>query len=227
MAQHRGRGNPDPAAGQVAHASPSLALLFAGVLLPLLGFGYVAYGVTSGSPFDFDRAVLLALHRFARGDLDRAMIFFSHVGSWRGVLPVDVAVLGALVARRHARDAWFWIVAVGGASLLDQLAKNLFARTRPDLWTSVAPETTLSFPSGHAMQTMALVAALLVLVWPTRWRVPLLVGGTLFVLVVGISRLYLGVHYPTDVLGGWLASLAWVIGAAMLLRRRVPRLPGR
>jgi undecaprenyl-diphosphatase len=113
---------------------------------------------------------------------------------------------------------------VGGGWLLNRSAKALFGRERPKLWESVAPETSLSFPSGHAMASMALIAALVVLLWPTRWRYPTIGLGGIFVLLVGLSRVYLGVHYPSDVLAGWIASFAWVMGVSVLLYGRVGRL---
>ncbi|MGH8908790.1 MAG: phosphatase PAP2 family protein [Egibacteraceae bacterium] len=73
-----------------------------------------------------------------------------------------------------------------------------------------------SFPSGHAVTSMALVAALLVLAWPMRWRWAATAAGALFVTGVGFSRLYFGFHYPSDVLGGWCLALAWVAGVWLL-----------
>src|SRR5690606_17364220 len=87
-------------------------------------------------------------------------------------------------------------------------------------WPPLAPETSFSFPSGHAMQSMALATALLVLAWNTRWRWPVLLAGAAFTGIVGLSRVYLGVHFPSDVLAGWCASLAWAVGLALLFRRR-------
>jgi undecaprenyl-diphosphatase len=78
----------------------------------------------------------------------------------------------------------------------------------------------MSFPSGHAMASMALAVALIVLLWPTRWRYPMLLGGIFFTIMVGLSRIYLGVHYPSDVLAGWVASLAWVMGLSRVLYGR-------
>jgi len=122
-----------------------------------------------------------------------------------------------LAARRRRGDAFFWGLAVGGAALLNVAAKYSFGRSRPDYWLSIAPETTFSFPSGHAMQTMALVAALVVLVWPTKARWPVLILGGSFVLLVGLSRVYLGVHYPSDIVAGWAAASAWVVGLSIVL----------
>lgn len=72
------------------------------------------------------------------------------------------------------------------------------------------------------MQSMTLATAALVLLWPSRWRWIALVSSGLFVAGVGASRMYLGVHFPSDVLGGWLAALAWVLGVHLLLRHSAP-----
>ena len=71
------------------------------------------------------------------------------------------------------------------------------------------------------MQSMAVVAALTAIVWPTRWRLVLLIPGSMFVLFVGLSRIYLGVHYPSDILAGWAASFGWVVGLSVIFRRHL------
>ena len=200
----------------VAARRLSLALLFVIVLLPLAGVGALAEDVWQGEPFFFDRPILEALHARATPTLDAVMLFFSRAGAPLPMVVLFLAVLVALGARRRRGDATFFAVAVVGAMALNFVAKLLFGRARPDLWVSLAPESDYSFPSGHAMGSMATVAALVTLAWPTRWRWPVLAGGGLFVALVGLSRLYLGVHYPSDVLTGWLAALAWVGGVGLI-----------
>lgn len=199
-----------------AHAL-RLVLLFAGVLAPLVVFGMLAEEVAEREAFPFDRPLLDAAHRIAGPGLDAAMRLVSLVGYAWGVVPATAGVLLCLLAWRRWRAAVFFGVATLGSALLNLGAKAVFARPRPALWPSIAPELTWSFPSAHAMGSMALVAALAVLAWPTRARVPVLVLGGAFVVAVGVSRVYLGVHYPSDVLAGWAAALGWVMGTAAVL----------
>ncbi|MGH2771437.1 MAG: phosphatase PAP2 family protein [Actinomycetota bacterium] len=81
-------------------------------------------------------------------------------------------------------------------------------------------ESAHSFPSGHAVGSMAFAVALFILAWPTRWRLPIVILGGLFVLAVGISRVYMGFHYPSDVLAGWAVSVPWVVGLWLLFQAR-------
>ncbi len=203
-----------------------LVFLFVCVLTPLYLFGFLADEIVEQESFFFDSYLLSFLHSHATAALDRVMLFFTLIGSAVCVLPFDILVLLTLVGRRRWSGAYFWVLAVGGAALLNVGAKHTFARIRPELWQSIAPETTFSFPSAHAMQSMALVAALSVLAWPTRWRWPVLLVGSCFVLLVGLSRIYLGVHYPSDVLAGWAASLAWICGLSLVIQDRLKRAGG-
>ena len=194
----------------------ALALLFLVVLLPLGAVTSLAEEVHDGEGLFFDRPILEYLHARATPTLDTMMLFFSRVGAPIPMACFFVAVFGLLLWRRGRGDAAFFAVSVVGAMALNFAAKILFGRARPDLWVSIAPEHDFSFPSGHAMGSMAVIAALVALTWRTRWRWAMFAVGTLFVALVGLSRLYLGVHYPSDVLTGWLASLAWVGGVGLI-----------
>ena len=114
-------------------------------------------------------------------------------------------LLGLLLVRRY-RAARFLALSVGGAGLLNLAAKLLLSRPRPALWVVRHPELSSSFPSGHAMAAAALATALGFLLWPTRCRWVAVSTGAGWALAMGWARMYLGVHYPSDVLAGWLRS---------------------
>jgi undecaprenyl-diphosphatase len=200
----------------VAARRLSLVLLFVAVLLPLVGVGALAEDVWHGEPILFDGPILEFLHAHANPTLDAIMLFFSRAGAPLPMTAFFLVVLVTLLVRGRRGDAIFFFIAVVGAMALNFAAKTIFGRARPDLWVSLAPESDYSFPSGHAMGSMAVVVALATLAWNTRWRWPVVIVGGLFVVMVGLSRIYLGVHYPSDVLAGWLASLAWVVGVALI-----------
>ena len=88
------------------------------------------------------------------------------------------------------------------------------------LWESIVPEHNYSFPSGHAMGSMTLACVLVLLAWRTRARWAVLCAAAVFVVLVGMSRVYLGVHYPSDILAGWAAAIAWTIAVHVLLFHR-------
>lgn len=194
-----------------------LFLLFVGIVLPLYIFGQLADEILEQEGFVWDEPILLFFRGFASPILDWFMVSLSQLGTRYGVVPLDVSVVLILLLSRRWVAAVFFGLATGGAALMNVLAKLTFQRIRPDLWVSIAPETTYSFPSGHAMGSMACVVALSVLLWDTRWRWPVIIGGGLFVFLVGVSRVYLGVHYPSDILAGWMASEAWVLGVATII----------
>jgi membrane-associated phospholipid phosphatase len=198
-----------------------LLLLFFGVGLPLVAFGDLAEDVYDRGGIGWDEPILRYVHHHSSPARDAAMTFISDIGHLYGVVPLAVLiVVGLLVARRRG-NALFFAVAMVGAGTLNRSAKMFFRRDRPDLWLSPSPEHTYSFPSGHAMGSMAFVAALAVLAWPTRWRWWAIVLGGVFTGLVGFSRVYLGVHFPSDVVAGWSASLAWVLGLSQLAYGRL------
>jgi undecaprenyl-diphosphatase len=106
-------------------------------------------------------------------------------------------------------------VATSGGEVLNLVLKDLFDRPRPDIQLHLALVNSPSFPSGHAMESAVIyftLAALLArLVEPRRLKLYLLGLAALFIFLVGMSRVYLGVHYPSDVLAGWTAGLAWAL----------------
>ena len=200
-----------------------LALLFIGVLLPLWAFGALAEEVREGETFAFDAPVMRWAEGWHSPAMDQVFLFFSAIGYQWGVVPFDIALVAWLAWKRKPREGLFAGIALAGSGLLNVAAKHYFGRARPSLWESIAPESTFSFPSGHAMGSMTLAAVLVLLAWPTRWRWWVLGLAAAFVLMVGASRIYLGVHYPSDILAGWAAALAWVMGVYLVLFRGLRR----
>ena len=199
---------------------PRLVAMFALVALPLWGFGEIAEEVAEGHPFAFDVPVLEWLHSISGPTLNTLFLALSALGFSGGVVPVDIVLVLVLALRRHPRSATFAAIALVGSALANVAAKHLFARARPALWVSLSPESTYSFPSGHAMGSATLAAVLACLAWDTRWRWPVIALGALFTLGVGLSRMYLGVHYPSDVLAGWSAAIAWTLGVRLIAFHR-------
>lgn len=201
-----------------------LALLLLGVLVPLLFLADLTEDVFREGGFAWDRTVLAWYAARRTPGLTAAAGALAQLGGVR-VLPFVTAVLVLALARVGARaHAWFLTWALAGATLLNVLAKLLFQRPRPTDLGAVLVEPGFSFPSGHAMANMAFGFALVLVFWHTRarWLVALL--GLGWALAVGASRNYLGVHYPTDVLAGFAASIAWVAGLYLILARRWPGL---
>lgn len=199
-----------------------LLLAFLGVALPLSLFAELAEEVREADAFGFDEPILRLGEQAATPALDQAMLLASELGYAWGVVPADLLLGVGLLAFGQVRRALFFALATGGSALLNLLAKAVFQRERPDLWLSIAPEHTFSFPSGHAMGSATLATAVVVLCWHTAWRWPALLLGVGFVLWVGTSRVYLGVHFPSDILAGWAAAVTWVCAVTLIVRPNPP-----
>ncbi len=195
-----------------------LTLLFGGVLLPLWGFVELADELREAEAFPFDAPILQLAHAMARDGFNQLFLLFSALGYEYGVVPFDITLVVALAWRRRFRESIYAAVALGGSALLNIAAKQAFARDRPSLWESISPEHSFSFPSGHAMGSMTLAVVLMLLALPTRWRWSAIVAMGVFVPMVGLSRIYLGVHYPSDILAGTIAAVAWCTLSYLIIR---------
>ena len=200
----------------VAHWQ-TLVLLFVGVGLPLLIFEQLAIAVWQNGGFAWDRSILLSIHETAQPSLDDFAKTITPLGVKRGVVPATIAIALILFCKKRWRSLTYLLLTVGGSGLINRIAKELFHRVRPALW-EVAPHADFSFPSGHAMSSMSFVAALIILTWGTRWCWLIGTLGSGFVVAIAWTRLYLGVHFPSDILAGWMVSLAWAIGVSLIIR---------
>lgn len=197
----------------------SLLLLLLGVFLPLQIFGELAEEVWEDEGgFPWDEPILLSIHATASPQLDVLATTLTKLGVFWGVFPAASLVSLRLLYNRHWRSLAYLTTTLLGSIAINRTAKVLLHRVRPHLWESPAPELDYGFPSGHAMSSMTFVAVLVILYWHSRWRWWITGAGLLFVLAIGWTRLYLGVHYPSDIVAGWTASIAWATGVRLLLR---------
>jgi membrane-associated phospholipid phosphatase len=189
--------------------------------LPALLFAVLALMVVAGWQWPVDGAVPAWLADHHRPLLGGLLTAVSAIGQETVVL-VAAALAALLMAARGAKqNATFVVYCVVGAIAGNNLLKLLFRRERPPVNAGSVAEYGFSFPSGHATASCSLILALICLAWPTRWRWWVFGSGLLFVAMVGLSRLYLGAHYPSDILAGWCFSLVWV--GLVLLRFRAGR----
>ena len=195
----------------------------------ILGFAELAQDVREGNTNSFDKSVLISLREPAdRSDpigprwLEEMMRDFTALGSHGVVTLLTLGVCAFLVLDGKGRAALLVLLAVGGAMIWSPLLKEGFQRARPDLVPHGQYVYTKSFPSGHSMLAAAAylgMGALLARVQGRRrLKVFLISFAVLLTLVVGFSRVYLGVHWPTDVLAGWTAGGIWALLCWFLAR---------
>jgi membrane-associated phospholipid phosphatase len=194
-----------------------LLLVFAVLLLPLWGFASLAERVGDGDGFPFDDPLLRYAYSWASPATDRFFSVVTHLGYEWFVIPFDVLLVLVLAWKGRMREGLFAAIALGGSALLNVATKQWYARERPDLWLSMLPEHSYSFPSAHAMGSMTLAWVVMLLAWRTRWRWPVVLLASNFAVSVGISRVYLGVHYPSDVLAGWTAASVWTAASFLMV----------
>ncbi|MGV0790636.1 phosphatase PAP2 family protein [Mycolicibacterium sp. XJ1819] len=172
-----------------------------------------------------DAAALEAAHRFGAsrpGWVTGWDVFCTLLGPTAFRLVTLVVIVVALV-RRHLRVAMFLLISVELAGLVTEVAKAAADRPRPDTALVIAPST--SFPSGHALGVMVAVAALLTIIWPVvkpslrGWLVGL---GAVIVIAIGVGRVVLNVHHPSDVLAGWALGAGYFAICLLLVAPRRP-----
>jgi undecaprenyl-diphosphatase len=211
------------------------------IAVALLAFLAIADEVMEGETGAFDETLLLALRvptdthdPLGPRWLEQAAGDVTALGSVTVLALITLAAVGFLFADGKPRTALLVIASVGGGTLLSTLLKLGYDRPRPDLVPHGVEVYTASFPSGHALGAAVVFLTLGgLLSWSQprrRIKIYILSTAVLLTILVGVSRVYLGVHWPTDVLAGWTIGAAWALawsGVALVLARRTrPAPPG-
>lgn len=208
-------------------------LLLLGGMVVLIGvllvIANLAGEVLEGDTQHFDERILSALRKADDPSmpigprwLEQVAFDLTALGGPTVLGLTVAAVVGFLLLHGALRNAVFVLVACGGGWLLNNLLKELFARERPDVVPHLREVMSLSFPSGHALTSAVVfltLGALLMRVAETRLvKFYLMTVAMVLTLLVGLTRVYLGVHYPTDVLAGWLIGMSWALACWLVAR---------
>ena len=202
MSGHR-RLTADPAARR--RFGRVLGLL---VVAPTVVFAIVAGVVVAQGTPSWDTSILRLMARHQRPTVHVVVRVVSETGSVPAVLALLAAALAVLLIARLYREAAFVAAATLLSMAVSGIMKLVIARPRPEVIAQVPG--SLSFPSGHTMSATGFAAALAIVFWPTRWRWPALVAAALYAAGIGLTRIYLGAHYPSDVVAGWALAIAVV-----------------
>jgi membrane-associated phospholipid phosphatase len=196
---------------------------FAG-LLPaasaLLFFAWLGAEVLRGGTQAFDDRIRMLVHANATPALTMVMRAISLIGYPAVLIALAVPAVVWSVRMGKARWASRFAISVAGAEVLEQLLKLVFHRPRPDTFFGLSGPMGYSFPSGHALVSFAFFGALAVFAAPRRWWY--YTAAALPITAIGLSRIYLGMHYPSDVLGGWAAGTVLLLSVAWARRVTAP-----
>jgi len=191
-------------------------------------FGGLAEDLLTGDPLvRFDRTLDDYLHAHATPSLTTFFLIVTALGSIEVIVLLGVIVAAFLALGQRWLILGSWLAAVAGSAVLNHLLKGLFQRPRPYFEHPLLIETSYSFPSGHAMESFVVygMLAYFVVLALRTWesRVGVVLGAALLVVLIGFSRMYLGVHYFSDVIAGYAAGGVWLsalITGVETLRRR-------
>jgi undecaprenyl-diphosphatase len=217
--------------------SPLPVAMVAVVAAGAWGFIELAGEISEGEVAAFDQSLLLWFRDPANLSqpigphwFEIAMADLTTLGGTAVLLTLVAVVVGFMLFAGMPGPALFTVLSIGGGTAFSQLLKALYDRPRPDLVEHLAAIQTASFPSGHATMAtivyLTLAAMIVRLVEGHTLRVYVMVVAVVLSAVVGVSRVYLGVHWPTDVMAGWALGAAWaacswlVVAALRRLRNR-------
>ncbi|MDK8192675.1 phosphatase PAP2 family protein [Paenibacillus sp. UMB7766-LJ446] len=203
----------------------SIPLLSAALCLAV--FSIIALSISDNQIHRFDDSLITWIQGMESQGMTRWMELFTWIGS--GIPVVIITILSMVVLYvflKHRRELLFLGCVIAGSAILNTLLKLMFHRARPTIHR-IIEVSGYSFPSGHSMAAFSLYGGLAFLIWkhiPTAvGRVLMIIVSAMFILMIGMSRIYLGVHYPSDVVGGYFMSGCWLAVCIWFYQRYLER----
>ena len=192
----------------------SLPLGISAAVASLIFFAWLSNEVLAGETRQFDEVTRAAVHHLASPTMTSIMRGISFTGSTIFLTTATIIMFIWFLTRRWRREGWLLGITMLGASILNTTLKLTFQRPRPEPFFDLLAPRTYSFPSGHSLASFCFYGALATVLTARIENkkinfVTWLIAGVM-VLVIGLSRIYLGVHYTTDVLAGYAAALIWI-----------------
>ena len=195
--------------------SLSLLLGLTAAIVTLVFLGWLADEVLDGETRHFDDVTRAAVHTFASPNLTTFMRGISFLGSTVFLTLATIGTVGVFAWRKWGREAKLFTITMIGASLLNMTLKLAFKRPRPVPFFNLTAPESYSFPSGHSLASCCFFAGLAAIlsgrIKRKRDRAFMWIAAATMFLLIGLSRIYLGVHYTTDVIAGFAAALIWIL----------------
>jgi membrane-associated phospholipid phosphatase len=204
---------------------PRALALFGAAIIASIGFVILAAEIRAGALDRLDRAVELAIHRLDARPPDLAMEAAAQLGANAVLLPVVAAVTALAIWMRRRAVAIILVIDTIVVIAAYRALQVMFSRERPRLFDKIALPTSYSFPSGHAMSAVGIygvIAAALIALYP-RARRPVIAAAIVGIALIGLSRIYLGVHWPSDVVGGFLGGVPPLVVSVHLIHHPARR----
>jgi undecaprenyl-diphosphatase len=176
--------------------------------------------VLQGKSFAFDKSLLIEIYTFSNPQLDLLMLAITYLGNPSSIVTLFLLSFLLLWWKNDYLEAKIFMLASLGALFLNVGLKLFFTKNRPQLWDQLIIEKSFSFPSGHAIGSMVLYGFLGYLLANRYPKLAVLIYGltTILILSIGFSRLYLGVHWPTDIIGGYAIGFLWLMACLTTLK---------
>ncbi|WP_423798655.1 phosphatase PAP2 family protein [Neobacillus sp. SAB-20_R2A] len=203
-------------------------------VISLAAFALMATLIEAHKIVRFDSTIINSVQGLESPALTAIMKFFTFIGSTKIVVILSILIIYFLYKVLHHRlELILFIAVIAGTPIINSILKSIFHRARPEFHRLIEIGG-YSFPSGHAMNAFSVYGILAFLLWrhiATRTgRTLLIIFSIIMILMIGISRIYLGVHYPSDIIGGYFASGFWMTTTIWFFQwyvERQPQLKGR